>query len=302
MLVKEKYYGTFHEFDYQVNSDDTLEISCIPENISFYYPSNYHCHIVEKGNRSIRSYLSILKRKISVSGKFNFLCNLNFIKSTSIYRAIGLLKLKANAKIIDVGCGGGSHLYSLKEIGFNNLFGLDPFLPNELLERKDVKFIKGNFDDLDEKYNLIIFNHSLEHMSEHQKVLTKAKTLLVPDGYIIIRIPLFHSLAWNMYHEIWYQLDAPRHLKLYSKDALVNLFERYKFRCEKIIFDSEFIQFARSEMYKMDIPISAFWDKYKGNYLNLFDKSQLKGWKKLTEKVNAEASGDQATFIFKNIV
>lgn len=45
-----------------------------------------------------------------------------------VVRMLGQLALERDARILDVGCGGGGLLDRLARVGFNNLSGADPFI------------------------------------------------------------------------------------------------------------------------------------------------------------------------------
>ena len=99
--------------------------------------------------------------------------------------------------ILDVGCGAGSNLYYLKTIGFKNLFGIDKFIENDIYYSSGLKIEKKSIYEVDRKMDLIIFNHSLEHMPDPIKIFHHISKLLKKNGVCLISIPIIPSFAWE---------------------------------------------------------------------------------------------------------
>src|SRR5256885_2327700 len=91
----------------------------------------------------------------------------------------------------------------------------EPLLPRGLLQPAPVAA-----SELDGSWNMVMFNHSFEHLPEPVQVLRRVARLLSPDGVCVIRIPVAGSYAWRRYREDWVQLDAPRHLFLHTTASL----------------------------------------------------------------------------------
>ena len=64
-------------------------------------------------------------------------------------------------------------------------------------------------------------------------------------------------------------------------------------------FDSDEFQFIASEQFKLDISSNAI-NSYKYNFnQSIFNKSDIKHYKKLARSFNREGLGDQAVFFIK---
>lgn len=141
----------------------------------------------------------------------------------------------ADPAILDVGCGAGRWLQELAECGLTRLTGIDPFLETEettgtpQLLRRDIRAAPGYYD-------LIIASHSLEHTPDPVSDLMEMRDRLLPDGVVMIRIPLAKSFAWSTFGGYWVQLDAPRHFFLFSVDG----FRQAALRAGLVVRDVEF--------------------------------------------------------------
>ena len=68
----------------------------------------------------------------------------------------------------------------------------------------------------DEEFDLILFDHSLEHIADQIGTLQIVRRLLTRDGVCIVRIPIAASDVWKEYGVDWVELDAPRHYFIHT--------------------------------------------------------------------------------------
>ena len=123
---REMMFGTRDEFKYfECTNCGCLQIASVPQEIEKYYPSYYY---------SFNSAPPFLKRKRT--GILSLLDNF-FIKKRErrLQRtALGYLlpiNIKPSNTILDVGCGKGELICQLFNMGFENVTGIDKFLPLE---------------------------------------------------------------------------------------------------------------------------------------------------------------------------
>jgi 2-polyprenyl-3-methyl-5-hydroxy-6-metoxy-1,4-benzoquinol methylase len=101
-----------------------------------------------------------------------------------------------NKSVLELGCGDGSTLNWLKSIGVCNYSaGIDAFA----IQNKEYKLDQFiNFDLnkeipseilLREKFDIILCLDVLEHLIEPWNLLNKVKSLLNPEGYLIVSLP-----------------------------------------------------------------------------------------------------------------
>lgn len=301
--AKEMMFGLEKEFSYfECNKCACLQISVIPDDLSSYYPNDYYSYKMIKWENKLLKAALIARNKAAVFNKGLIGKVLNVIKKPSVLSStflscIARQKLNTNSRIMDVGCGDGTFLLHLSEVGFSNLLGVDPYVERDITLPTGVKIRKCNLAQAEGKWDLIVFNHSFEHMSDPASVMKDVKRLLKDDGLCLIRIPVVPCYAWERYRENWVQLDAPRHLFIHSKNSMNVLAENVNMYIDDVVFDSTSFQILGSERYEnivkgvseKQIPVLT---KIKTNF---------RKWRanQLAKKLNENGTGDQAAFYIK---
>lgn len=251
--IKEHMIGTHEEFEYaECEHCKSLELINIPENMGQYYGEDYYSF--KNFNQLSDFIMKHLKNsyfKNDILGKFlRFFIKDNHELYTLVSKMFKEKKIAYDSEILDIGCGSGTFLYELSNIGFEHLDGMEPFIEEEI---KDDRFTiyKSFLDDFNpnKKYGLIFMKDSLEHMDDPFLSLKKATKLLEKEGYLIITIPIKTKYFYNLYGEDWFQLDAPRHLITFSLNGFESMIKRLNLNLENIIFDSNPYAFIISEDY-----------------------------------------------------
>lgn len=196
--------------------------------------------------------------------------------------------------ILDVGCGPGYVLDRLRLCGFSNLTGIDPFMPPGYRTSEGVPVINVSLEDAPGEYDLIMFNHSLEHVKNIAEALKLARGKLKSGALCLIRIPTTSSDAWLDYGALWAQLDAPRHIVVPSRPGMKVLAERCGFVLERTIDDSTaYFQFCVSEAHRRG------YDLKQSNIRNLFSRTELSEFERKAAELNLRHRGDQAAFFLR---
>ena len=294
--VREMMFGYGDEFVYlQCSRCKCLQIAEIPRDMSKYYPQSYYSFSLDprvkyknpiiSWIRRLGDYYTVMNR--SIPGKL--------ISSTSPNKKLSplsRLKLSKQSKILEVGCGTGWRLYALREAGFHNVLGADPYIHDPITYDSNLRILKTSIHDLEgaNEWDLIMYHHSFEHVPDPLENLSSASRLLKPGGTCLVRIPTVSSYAWEHYREYWVQLDAPRHYFLHSMESIKIIADKAGLYLKDVIYDSINDQFQGSELYRKGIPLVS------ERAASMFTKSQVKKWKRQAKKLNAEKRGDQAAF------
>jgi 2-polyprenyl-3-methyl-5-hydroxy-6-metoxy-1,4-benzoquinol methylase len=143
-----------------------------------------------------------------------------------------LIDISKIEKVYDFGAGYGDLGFALKK-----KFPQLKFFCSEndkhcikILEERDYTNIE-NIEDINDKFDLIITLHSLEHMSD-TSIFSKFKKMLNPDGYIFFEVP-------NCPKEYFdgRPYDSP-HLSFYTKQSINKIAMLYKFKILNFSFSS----------------------------------------------------------------
>jgi len=125
-----------------------------------------------------------------------------------------------NKKILDYGGSWGYNLYPFIED--NECFILDMEKWNNYKEK--IKYLGRDFNDLKsndpDSFNIILFQHTLEHIIEPYLVLKELNDYLQKNGIIYVEVPL------GAFYEYSHLDDPITHLNFFSEESLVKLFNR----------------------------------------------------------------------------
>jgi SAM-dependent methyltransferase len=209
--------------------------------------------------------------------------------------AISRISVSKEARILDVGSGSGSTLLRLKSFGYENIMGIDPYIDNEILA--PVKILRKSLAELgpENMYDLIMFLHSFEHVSNPLETLMSAREHLEPHGTILIRTPIV-SYAFEKFGEFWYGIDAPRHLFIFSEYGLRLIIDRADLKIVDSYYDSTNAQFIFSEGYKNNIPMNKV--KTRSALSRLINRILSLNVMR-ANSLNLQRRGDQAVFYIK---
>ena len=299
---KEMMFGKRDVFEYlKCSNCGLLWIKDIPDNLSEYYPPDYFS-FKKKHNYQLTRLRKLFDNKRVFSelnnGLFHKFSNL-FIKRLDYLDWIKYANLNQDSRIVDVGCGSGKLLQKMRLGGFLQTEGLDPYIEKDIHYPDGLIIHKKTINELMEsvpyKFDLVMLHHSYEHMPDTLQIMQQLSRMLSSHGVLLIRIPLCDSLAWDMYHEYWANLDAPRHLFLHTKKSLKIAAQKAGLKIEKIEYDSTVSTFITSELYKNNLagPDSP---KRKAEVIESLDVKRLN---ELSQTANKENKGDMAAIFLK---
>lgn len=300
---KEMMLGLRDEHDYfECAQCGCLQIVNVPENLPDYYPENYYSYKRSKSSNPIKKWLISHRDNYAAVGNSQLGHLISLFSPEPKLTTLKRIQLnKKSSRIMDVGCGAGNLLHSLKDIGFENILGIDPFNDSDITYDNGLVIEKKSIHEASGKWDLIMFHHSFEHVYDQSEVLQKVHDLLDVNGQCLIRIPTVSSYAWVHYGIDWVQLDAPRHLFLHSVESMRQLAENNGYKLEHVIYDSNALQFWGSEQYKQDIPLRDKRSYAEGIEHSIFTKKEIKAFEKRAKELNSHDQGDQAAFYLRKI-
>ena len=273
------------------------------------YPDNYYSFSVDPAqtfNGFLPRFLATAMASSSLKGNRLFLGFMFRYAPMREVRTLASILLSISAaysgsvskKILDVGTGSGvlPFVLGLANRGFT--IGIDPFLATER-KTKSFELKQASIQDIRETFNLILFNHSLEHMHDIGQSLTHAKNILEPGGSIIIRIPTVSSQAWDTYRENWFQLDAPRHTCIPSRNGLAQLASSCGLQIVNRYDDSTDTQFWLSDAVAKGLSTMDATTGYTSYLTNTHSRKKKRSMRREARKNNSEHRGDQTVLILR---
>lgn len=134
--------------------------------------------------------------------------------------------ISGNARILEIGGGIGELADFLREKGFSDITVMEPS-PRclKLCQDRGIPVINSDgmdlIESLREQFDLIIINHTLEHILRFDRILKTARAMLKPEGSIYIEVPDASQYQNTQFVPYWF--FTYEHLFHMSLDSFENL-------------------------------------------------------------------------------
>lgn len=159
--------------------------------------------------------------------------------------------IKNPKTVLDIGCSNGVFLDLYKN---SETWGVEPSAIVHSTQYKVHRIINTTFEraKLPQNYfDLIIMNHTLEHVKDAEIVLAKIYRLLKKDGILFIDVPNAGGLGAKIMGDKWpYKLEK-EHTYQFTKDSLSKLIKDSGFK----ILHWE----SRSGLFELANPLLDLW-------------------------------------------
>ncbi len=300
-VARELMFGLRDEFEYiECAKCGCVQIKEIPDNLARYYPPSYYS-FQQPGSKPnlVKRFLKPQRARYGL-GQWNPLgwlgaCKYGLPNYYAWFRKVGM---RFESHILDVGSGTGFLITKLREEGFRHLTGIDPFIERDCVYEDDVRILKMKLQDVEQQFDLVMLNHSFEHMAEPALVLQHVSRVLKPGHFAAIRTPICSSFAWRHYGVNWVGLDAPRHLFLQTLESMEILAKDTGFVIDDVIYESDAFQFWASEQYQRDISL---YNDERSLLVNpgqsKFTSEDLRRFDNQAAELNRRGEGDQVCFL-----
>jgi ubiquinone/menaquinone biosynthesis C-methylase UbiE len=184
-----------------------------------YYPDDYNCFSNHKG------FVGWIQR----------------IKSGNDVSIIVKLLRNTGKELFEIGSGSGFFLSLLAEKGLK-ISGLEPSLSGAKYAKENFSIDLSNcfFEDFvsENKYDMVIAFHVLEHFNCPVSALIKIKYMIKEQGYLYLKVPRLDSWPAKVYGKFWHGYDLPRHRFHFTKKGLIELLNNHGF--EILHFKSDY--------------------------------------------------------------
>jgi hypothetical protein len=184
----------------------------------------------------------------------------------------------------------------LRNAGFSHLLGVDPYVEASVTYVNGVTVRKQSIHEVEGEWDVVMFHHSFEHVSDPLRTMQSAARLLGARGLCLIRIPVASSFAWKHYGVNWVQIDAPRHYFLHTIESIRMLASQAGLIVERVVHDSTEFQFWGSEQYAQDIPLMSEVSYRTHPEQSIFSAADIRSFRARAAELNRLGNGDTAAF------
>ncbi len=146
--------------------------------------------------------------------------------------------LPAGASICDLGCGHAELLHRFKELGFDNVIGVDPDPSSrECAAAAGINVLPGTAEApppelTSRQFDLVIMTHSLEHCLDPDAALRNAYRLTRDGGFFYSEVPNSGCVHFETLTVCSETFDAPRHLWFFTAEGLRRAVEKQGYAFE----------------------------------------------------------------------
>lgn len=135
--------------------------------------------------------------------------------------------------LLDVGCGDGFAMRILERVGWRvEGQDVDPKAVAGAVAR-GLRVRQGPLEGCgfaEDSFDAVTSSHVLEHVHDPEAFLREMHRLLAPGGTVVAVTPNVLSANHERFGRSWRGLEPPRHLQIFSAEALAALAERAGFR------------------------------------------------------------------------
>ena len=218
-----------------------------PESVGDIYPESYAPHLAKTKHKKrdrrdkVRNWVltqhwnyplgkkSVLGRILSYPALIRLKCK---------RRNFNLFPYHGSGKLLDYGCGGGSFLLQMRQLGWQ-VAGMD-MSDHAVDECRGQELAVFQGDDPTKRFESGAFDvvtmwHVLEHVPDPNRTLNQIHQVLTPAGRIVIAVPNIGSWLFKWLGKNWYPLDLPRHFNHFDKSTIGNILEKNGFKVTRIL-------------------------------------------------------------------
>lgn len=135
-------------------------------------------------------------------------------------------------RVLDIGCSNGVFLDLFKERDWET-WGVEPSGTANIANTRGHRVINKVFEKtkLPKKYfDLVIMNHTLEHMDNPLTVIKKVHSLLKKGGILFVDVPNAGGLSSMILGKHWPYRLPNEHKHQFTKQSLSKIFDKAGFR------------------------------------------------------------------------
>lgn len=183
---------------------------------------SYYTHTDAPGHRSptIRQRLRLLLYPTPMAAK-----QLRHRRDEVLPRSLKV----SGRNLLEIGCGNGVNLLALRGLGWEvDGHDLDEAAAEVASKRLGQKIERGAVESVDwqgRRYDVVLTNHVLEHLTSPEVVIAVCVSLLKPGGVLVNFTPNGRSLSRVLFGARWRGFEPPRHLQIFGPQSAETLLQ-----------------------------------------------------------------------------
>ena len=159
-------------------------------------------------------------------------------------------QFKSSGSFLDIGCAVGYLLDEAKLAGFGRTEGVELNHEASAISRKKGHTVyANNVEKLmldDGAFDVISFNHVLEHIDDYKPFLAAVRRLLKDDGIVYCGAPNHNSFMRRLLRRGWYGWGMPDHVWHFDLKTLKSVMEENGFRAKRVVRNAMYYPYSKS--------------------------------------------------------
>lgn len=297
-VVKDMLRGSRDIFDYiECGNCHCLQLVKPPINMESYYNNLSYGSFGKRKISPVKNLFRRARNMYAIRGKGGPLAKFLYILNPiPIDFCIVGQYAQPQSSILDIGCGRGSYVNDLREVGYEYVEGIDPFIEKDIQHASGARVRKLYVENVREKYDVVLSHHSLEHMPDPLSSLRGMKRCMRDDGVLILTVPVAEEL-YRTFKENCYLIQAPQHFFLFSLQSIEMLAQQAGLQIEKTLreIDTNYDWYKISYLWSQDKTVAEVNSDVDGN----IPSEKLEAFRQLIIDGKKNNLGDNVIFVMK---
>ena len=157
-----------------------------------------------------------------------YVCSSKLFENIFRKRFLIIKRFKKNGRVFDIGASSGEMLRIFNNDGWE-CWGVEPSAVAERLRYNDIKILREEFEEAklpNNYFDVVILNHTLEHMNNPLAVMEKVGKILKSDGIVLVDVPNFDALSRLVMGRRWPFFLPCEHKWHFTPGSLGEVFRR----------------------------------------------------------------------------
>lgn len=197
------------------------------QTIASFYPQDYSVYNEESRTRVVSpTRLALLKRLRGYTHLRPALPYRLWAALSAPWQALGTPAWEGGGRLLDVGCGNGRFLTSMRALGWD-VEGVE--ISEDGMKACRLSALPVHHGDVfsaafaDGRFDLVTARHVVEHVPDPLAFIAELARVLRPGGRLVVETPNSEALGRQWFATRWYANEVPRHLFLFSPANLERL-------------------------------------------------------------------------------